>query len=48
VLRLLPDMSEKHGCILIVVTHEKEVIELFDNTVSFLELNRAYQYPYKG
>ena len=48
VLRILLNISEKHGCTLIMVTHEKEVIDLFDETVTFLELNRAYHYPYKA
>ena len=42
VLRLLLDMCERHGCTLVLVTHEREVISLFENTVTFLELNRAY------
>lgn len=48
VLRLLLDVCEKHGCTLVVVTHEREVISLFKNTVTFLEFNRAYQNPVKG
>lgn len=43
VLRLLLDMCDRHGCTLVLVTHEQEVISLFHNTVTFLELNRAYQ-----
>ena len=43
VLRLLLDMCDRHGCTLVLVTHEREVISLFENTVTFLELNRAYQ-----
>ena len=42
VLRLLLDMCDRHGCTLVLVTHEREVISLFENTVTFLELNRAY------
>ncbi len=45
VLRLLLDMCDRHGCTLVLVTHEQEVISLFQNTVTFLELNRAYQSP---
>lgn len=48
VLRLLKDVCEKHGCTLVLVTHEKEVISLFENTVTFLEFNRAYQGPMEG
>ena len=42
VLRLLLDMCDKYGCTLVLVTHEQEVISLFTNTVTFLELNRAF------
>jgi ABC-type lipoprotein export system ATPase subunit len=45
VLRMLLDMCDRHGCTLVLVTHEKEVISLFEKTVTFLELNRAYQSP---
>jgi len=45
VLRMLLDMCDRYGCTLVLVTHEKEVISLFKNTVTFLELNRAYQSP---
>jgi ABC-type lipoprotein export system ATPase subunit len=41
VLRLLLDMCDRHGCTLALVTHEREVISLFENTVPFLELNQA-------
>ncbi len=43
VLRLLLDICERHGCTLVVVTHEREVISLFKKTVTFMEFNRAYQ-----
>ncbi|UCD72296.1 MAG: ABC transporter ATP-binding protein [Syntrophobacterales bacterium] len=43
VLRLLLDICNKHNCTLVLVTHEREVISLFGKTVTFLELNRAYQ-----
>jgi putative ABC transport system ATP-binding protein len=45
VLRLLRDMCEKHGCTLVLVSHEREVISLFERSVPFLELNRAFQSP---
>ena len=32
----------KHGCSLLVVSHEKDVIAAFDRQVPFLELNRAF------
>ncbi|MBW1767275.1 MAG: ABC transporter ATP-binding protein [Deltaproteobacteria bacterium] len=43
VLRMLLNMCDRYGCTLVLVTHEKEVISLFEKTVTFLELNRAYQ-----
>jgi ABC-type lipoprotein export system ATPase subunit len=43
VLRLLLDMCDRHRCTLVLVTHEREVISLFQNTVTFLELNQAFQ-----
>lgn len=45
VLRLLKDVCERHGCTLVLVTHEREVISLFENTVTFLEFNRAHPSP---
>jgi ABC-type lipoprotein export system ATPase subunit len=48
VLRLLLDMCDRHGCTLVLVTHEREVISLFENTVTFLELNRAYHNQIRG
>jgi putative ABC transport system ATP-binding protein len=48
VLRLLKDVCERHGCTLVLVTHEREVIALFENTVTFLEFNRAYRSPLGG
>ena len=43
VLRLILDMCDRYGCTLVLVTHEQETISLFRNTVTFLELNKAYQ-----
>jgi ABC-type lipoprotein export system ATPase subunit len=48
VLRLLMDICDRHGCTLVMVTHEREVIGLFEKTVTFLEFNRAYQGPLGG
>ena len=42
VLRLLRDICTRYGCTLVLVTHEKEVISLFEKTVPFLEFNRVY------
>jgi len=48
VLRLLLDICDKYGCTLVLVTHEREVISLFEKTVTFLEFNKAYQNPARG
>jgi putative ABC transport system ATP-binding protein len=48
VLRMLLSMCDRHGCTLVLVTHEKEVISMFEKTATFLELNRAYQSPVGG
>lgn len=48
VLNLLLDMCNKYDCTLIVVTHESEVLSLFDRTVTFLELNQTFQSPEGG
>jgi putative ABC transport system ATP-binding protein len=32
----------KHGCTLLLVSHEKAVIDVFDKRVSYLDLNRAF------
>jgi|YelNatPaOPRAMG01_1025707.scaffolds.fasta_scaffold269984_2 ABC-type lipoprotein export system ATPase subunit len=45
VLRLLRDICDRYGCTLVLVTHEREIISLFENTVTFLEFNRAYRTP---
>jgi len=45
VLRVLLDICNRHGCTLVLVTHEREVIGLFENTVTFLEFNRASEGP---
>ncbi len=42
VLRLLRDICTRYGCTLVLVTHEKEVISLFEKTIPFLEFNRVY------
>jgi ABC-type lipoprotein export system ATPase subunit len=45
VLRLLREICEKYGCTLVLVTHEREIIALFEKTVTFLEFNQAYLSP---
>jgi len=42
VLRLLREACEHHGCTLIVVSHEAEVVETFPVKVDFLKLNDAF------
>jgi len=42
VLKLLRDICRIHGCTLILVSHEREVIALFEKAIPFLELNRAF------
>jgi putative ABC transport system ATP-binding protein len=48
VLRLLKNVCEKYGCTLVLVTHEREVLSLFENVVTFMEFNRAFQNPVSG
>lgn len=45
VLRLLREICNKYGCTLILVTHEREIIALFEKTVTFMEFNRAFLSP---
>ena len=39
---------DAHIAVYEIVPDEKEVISLFENTVTFLEFNRAYQGPMEG
>jgi putative ABC transport system ATP-binding protein len=41
VLELLLDMSQRHGCALILVTHDETVIARFKQVLPFIELNQA-------
>ena len=41
VLDLLLSACDRHGCTLLLVTHETEILEHFSRTESFLELNSA-------
>lgn len=43
VMKLLRDICIRYGCTLVLVTHEKEVLSLFEKTIPFLEFNRVYQ-----
>ena len=42
VVAILRDSCGRHGCSLLVVSHEANVVETFDKRVSFLELNQAF------
>jgi putative ABC transport system ATP-binding protein len=42
VVEKLREACQKHGCSLIVVSHQAEVVSAFETQVSFLELNRAF------
>ncbi|HBF35296.1 TPA: ABC transporter ATP-binding protein [Candidatus Sumerlaeota bacterium] len=42
VVAKLRQSCREHGCTLIVVSHEREVVEAFERQVSFLELNHAF------
>jgi putative ABC transport system ATP-binding protein len=43
VLELLKDICRTHGCTLVLVSHERDVIARFEKAVPFLELNRAFR-----
>lgn len=43
VLNLLRDVCRNHGCTLLLVSHEREVIARFEKALPFWELNRAFQ-----
>jgi len=38
----LREVCSTHGCSLVVVSHQNEVVSAFEQRVSFLELNRAF------
>jgi len=42
VLDSLRNLCRHHGCTLIIVSHEAGIIEQFEQSVPFLELNRAF------
>jgi putative ABC transport system ATP-binding protein len=42
VLRLLRGICKRYACTLVLVTHEREVISLFEKSIPFLEFNRVY------
>jgi putative ABC transport system ATP-binding protein len=42
VVRLLAEACREHGCSLIVVSHDPGVVDSFDSSVPFMELNRAF------
>jgi len=42
VVTLLKETCLELGCSLIVVSHDQSVVDAFDSSVSFMELNRAF------
>ena len=42
VVTKLRQVCREHGCTLVVVSHEQEVVGAFERQVSFMELNRAF------
>ena len=42
VVNKLKNACREHGCTLIVVSHEQEVVNTFEKKISFLDLNRAF------
>ena len=42
VVASLQEACRKHGCSLLVVSHEPDVVEAFEQRVAFMELNRAF------
>jgi len=42
IIKMLRDVSRDHGCALVVVTHEQEIIQQFERIVRFMEINRAF------
>jgi putative ABC transport system ATP-binding protein len=48
VVEKLRDACREHGCSLLVVSHEQQVISSFEKRVAFLEMNRAFADPGQG
>jgi putative ABC transport system ATP-binding protein len=48
VVEKLREACREHGCSLLVVSHEQQVIASFEKRVAFLELNRAFADPGQG
>jgi len=42
IIQMLRDVSRDHGCALVVVSHEEEIIGRFERVEQFMELNRAF------
>ena len=42
VVKLLGEACREHGCSLVVVSHDPGVVDAFDSSVAFMELNRAF------
>ncbi len=45
VVKLLGEACREHGCSLVVVSHDPGVVDAFDSSVAFMELNRAFSTP---
>lgn len=43
ILQLIKNISQLYGCTLILVSHEQDVLDLFEKSVPFSSLNRAFQ-----
>ena len=42
IIQMLRDISRDHGCALVVVSHEAEIIRQFERVEQFMELNQAF------
>jgi putative ABC transport system ATP-binding protein len=42
VVKLLGEACREHGCSLVVVSHDPGVVNAFDSSVAYMELNRAF------
>ncbi|MCD6288813.1 MAG: ABC transporter ATP-binding protein [Candidatus Hydrogenedentes bacterium] len=42
IIRMLRDVSRDHGCSLVVVSHEHDIIEQFERIDRFMDINRAF------
>jgi ABC-type lipoprotein export system ATPase subunit len=42
VVELIRKVCSEEGCTLVLVSHEKDVVERFEQVLPFLEINRAF------